>query len=138
MTAESGRSWKPVPLGEDVPPPKGAYSPVIQAGDLLFVSGQVPRDRRTGALLGEDVATQTRATLANVAEALAAAGATLADVVSMTVHLQNAGDWGAFDGAYREVMRPPYPTRTVVGADLRDVLVEITAIATRPASPGSS
>ena len=134
MTAPSGRSWIPVSLGKDVPPPKGAYSPVIEAGGLLFVSGQVPRDRRTGALVGDDIAAQTRATLSNVAEALAAAGSTLADVVSMTVHLQNAGDWGVFDRTYREVMQPPYPTRTVVGADLRDVLVEITAIAVRPAS----
>ena len=135
MTSPSGRSWIPVSLGKDVPAPKGAYSPVIEAGGLLFVSGQVPRDRRTGALIGEDVAAQTRATLSNVAEALAAAGSTLADVVSMTVHLQHAEDWGVFDRTYREVMQPPYPTRTVVGADLRDVLVEITAIAVRPASP---
>ena len=132
MTTPSGRSWQAIPLGKDFPAPKGAYSPLVQAGDLLFVSGQVPRDRRTGALLGDDVATQTRATLSNVGEVLAAAGATLADIVSVTVHLQNADDWGVFDRTYREVMQPPYPTRTAVGADLRDVLVEITAIAVRP------
>lgn len=117
-------------LGDAVPPPKGAYSPAVRAGDFVYVSGQVPRDPETGALIGEgDVREQTRATLANVARVLAAAGATLADVVSVTVHLADAGDWAAFDGAYRELFAPPYPTRTAVGAELRGILVEITAVA---------
>lgn len=135
MTDRARRSWHPVSLGADIPAPAGAYSPVVEAGTLIFVSGQVPRDRRSGAVVGEDINAQTRATLANVEEALTAAGATLADVVSMTVHLERADDWGDFDRTYRQVMRPPYPTRTVVGASLRDVLVEITAIAVRP--PGT-
>lgn len=133
MTDRTGRGWQPVSLGDDIPPPAGAYSPVVETGNLIFVSGQVPRDRRTGAVVGDDINAQTRATLSNVQEALAAAGATLADVVSMTVHLERADDWGDFDRTYRQIMRPPYPTRTVVGASLRDVLVEITAIAVRPA-----
>ena len=129
------RRWTPVALGPDVasgapaPAPKGAYSPGVRAGDFVFVSGQVPRDPRTGALVGADVRTQTRQTLANVAGVLAAAGASLADVVSVTVHLADVGDWAAFDGVYRETFAPPYPTRTVVGAALRGILVEITAIA---------
>ena len=124
------RAWCPVPLGDDVPPPKGAYSPAVRAGDLLFVAGQVPRDPRTGALVGEgDVAAQTRQTLANLAGVLAAAGAALTDVVSLTVHLAHTDDWATFDATYREVMPPPFPTRTVVGAELRGILVEVTAIA---------
>lgn len=124
------RAWTPVTLGGDVPPPKGAYSPGVRAGDLLFVSGQVPRDPRTGALVGEgDVAAQTRQTLDNLAGVLAAAGASLADVVSLTVHLADTDDWGTFDAVYRTVMPPPYPTRTVVGAALRGILVEVTAVA---------
>jgi 2-iminobutanoate/2-iminopropanoate deaminase len=131
MTASS-RSWQPVTLGADVPPPKGAYSPAIRAGDLLFVSGQVPRDPRTGELVGADVAAQARQTLDNLRGVLAAAGASLDDVVSVLVHLADADDWGAFDGVYREAFRPPYPTRTVVGASLRGVRVEITAVAHAP------
>ncbi len=123
-------AWQPVTLGGDVPPPKGAYSPGVRAGDLLFVSGQVPRDPRTGALVGEgDVAAQTRQTLANLAGVLAAGGASLRDVVSVTVHLANVDDWAAFDAVYRDVMPPPWPTRTVVGAELRGILVEVTAVA---------
>ena len=132
------RRWTPVALGPDasdapVPPPKGAYSPAVRAGDFVFVSGQVPRDPRTGLLVGEgDVAAQSRQTLANLAGVLAAAGAALSDVVSVAVHLARADDWGAFDAVYRETFAPPFPTRTVVGAELRGVLVEVTAVAYAP------
>lgn len=133
--ASASRHWTPITLAPDasgtpVPLPAGAYSPGVRAGDFIFVSGQVPRDPRTGALVGEgDVRAQTRQTLANLAGVLAAAGATMADVVSVTVHLADVTDWAAFDAVYRETLAPPYPTRTVVGAALRGILVEITAVA---------
>ncbi len=139
----AARRWAPAflapgPDGAPVPPPAGAYSPAVRAGDFVFVSGQVPRDPATGALVGDgDLATQARQTFANLRRALAAAGAELADVVSVTVHLARVSDWGAFDHVYRETFAPPYPTRTVVGAALRGILVEVTAVAyVGPAGPG--
>jgi len=139
----TARRWTPATLGPDasgapLPPPKGAYSPAVRAGDFVFVSGQVPRDPRTGALVGEgDVAAQTRQTLANQRLALAAAGAELRDVVSVAVHLARVDDWAAFDAVYRELFTPPFPTRTVVGAALRGILVEVTAVAyVGPGRPG--
>ena len=140
---DAPRRWTAVALapaadGTPAPPPKGAYSPAVRAGDFVFVSGQVPRDPHTGALVGEgDVAAQTRQTLANLGLALAAAGATLADVVSVLVHLAHADDWGTFDAVYRETFAPPFPTRTAVGAALRGVLVEITAVAYAPVGRGA-
>jgi 2-iminobutanoate/2-iminopropanoate deaminase len=119
----------PVPMPDDVPAPAGAYSRAVRAGNLLFVSGQVPRDFETGELLGDDIANQARGALHNLRRVLEAAGVGLDAVVSVAVHLQHAGDWTAFNEVYRATFSPPYPTRTVVGADLRDVLVEITAIA---------
>ena len=106
----AGRRWQPVTLGPDVPPPAGAYSPGVRAGNLLVVSGQVPRDPRTGAVVGDDVATQSRQVLANLEGVLRAGGATMADVVSVTVYLADEGDWGAFNAVYRDTFRPPYPT----------------------------
>jgi 2-iminobutanoate/2-iminopropanoate deaminase len=126
--SDTARSWTPI-QPSDAPPPAGAYSPGVRVGNLLFISGQVPRDPVTGALAGEDIAAQVRGTMRNLERVLAAGGATLRDVVSVTVHLADEGDWGAFDAAYREFMRPPFPTRTVVGARLRGIKVEITAVA---------
>lgn len=123
------RSWTSITLGADYPAPAGPYSPAVRAGDLLFVSGQVPRDPRTGELPGATIEEQARATLTNLQRVLAAAGAALADVVSVTVYLADENDWGAFNAVYREIMTPPYPSRTVVGAGLRGILVEISAVA---------
>ena len=123
------RSWTPVTLGEGFPPPAGPYSPAVRAGPLVFVSGQVPKDPKTGALLGATVEEQARGTLANLRRALEAAGASTADVVACTVYLADEDDWGRFNEVYKTVFSPPYPTRTVVGASLRGVLVEVSAIA---------
>ena len=121
-------TWTPHSLA-DAPPPKGPYSPAIRAGNFIYVSGQVPRDPRTGDLIGPDIIGQTRQTLDNVEALIKAAGGSLADVISCTVYLQNVDDWEAMNSVYKEYFSPPYPTRTAVGADLRDILVEISAIA---------
>lgn len=127
--AHDTRRWQPITLGSDVPPPAGAYSPAVRAGPFVFVSGQVPRDPRTGALVGDDVAEQSRQVLRNLEAVLAAAGAALTDVVSVTVYLANEDDWGTFNDVYRGVFGAPYPSRAVVGAQLRGILVEVSAVA---------
>jgi 2-iminobutanoate/2-iminopropanoate deaminase len=123
------RQWQPVRLGPEVPPPAGAYSPAVKAGPFVFVSGQVPKDPVTGALVGDDVESQTRQVIANVERALRAAGAELSDVVSTTVYLSDIDLWGRFNVVYKDIMPQPYPTRTALGAELRDIYVEISAIA---------
>jgi 2-iminobutanoate/2-iminopropanoate deaminase len=125
----STRSWQPIDIGGDVPPPQGAYSRAIRPENLVFVSGQVPRDPATGALQGEDLESQTLAVFDNIRRVLAAAGATLDDVVSITAWLADIRDWDRFDAIYRAAFKSPYPTRTTVGAQLHGVLVEMTAIA---------
>jgi 2-iminobutanoate/2-iminopropanoate deaminase len=123
------RQWQPVKLGSEVPPPAGAYSPAAKAGGFVFVSGQVPRDPVTGQLVGDDVETQTKQVIANVERALRAAGAELSDVVSVIVYLSSSDLWGRFNEVYKQLMPQPYPTRTALGADLRGILVEISAVA---------
>jgi 2-iminobutanoate/2-iminopropanoate deaminase len=123
------RQWQPVRLGDDVPPPAGAYSPAARAGGFVFVSGQVPRDPVTGKLVGDDVESQAKQVVANVQRALRAAGADLSDVVSVIVYLADIDDWGRFNEAYKTLMPQPYPTRTALGANLRGILVEMSAVA---------
>ena len=127
--ADSGRSWQPVMLPADVPRPVGPYTPAVRAGDLIFVSGQVPRDPRTGELSGSDFEGQARKVLENVRGVLAAAGATMDDVVSTIVYLTDVDDWGKFNDVYKEFFKPPFPTRTAVGAQLRGIRVEVSAVA---------
>ena len=124
----SDRHWTPVNL-PDLPPPAGAYSPGVRAGNLLFVSGQTPRDPATGQIVGTTIEEQTAQTLTNLARIVHTAGARLSDIVSVTVYLADENDWGRFNELYKTVFSPPYPTRAVVGAQLRGILVEISAIA---------
>lgn len=126
--------WTPVFLPAEFPLPKGPYSPAVRAGDFVYVSGQTPRDPMTGELAGADVATQARFTLSNVQRVLAQAGAAMADVVSLTLYLQHMEDWGAVNEVYKEFFTAPFPSRTAVGCDLRDILVEISVVAYRPRS----
>jgi 2-iminobutanoate/2-iminopropanoate deaminase len=126
---ESSRAWTPVALPPEFRPPVGAYSPAVRAGNMIFVSGQVPKDPRTGAMVQGDVGAQTKQVFRNLEQVLEAAGASLADVVAITAYLEDIADWEAFNEAYRSVFERPYPTRTTVGARLNGFLVEISAIA---------
>lgn len=121
-------TWKPIAI-PDAPPPKGPYSPAVRAGDFIYVSGQTPRDPVSGELVGDDIASQTRQTLQNVQRLLREAGASMEDVVSVIIYLTDVDDWAAMNVVYGEFFRTPFPSRTAVGAQLRGILVEISAVA---------
>jgi 2-iminobutanoate/2-iminopropanoate deaminase len=123
------RSWQPVTTGEGIAAPAGAYSPGARAGNLLFVSGQIPKDPSTGRVVDGGITEQTRQTIENVRAVLTAGGASLTDLVMVTVYLADENDWGAFNDVYKSMMTPPFPCRAVVGAQLRGILVEISAVA---------
>lgn len=109
----------------------GPYSQAVQAGNMLFVSGQIPVDPATGAFAGEDIVTQTRQSLTNVKNILEAAGYTTADVVKTTVLLADIADFTAMNAVYAEFFTAPCPARACFAVkDLpKGALVEIEAIA---------
>ena len=109
----------------------GPYSQAVRAGQLLFVSGQIPSDPASGELIAGDAAAQTRQVLLNVGEILKAAGASYANVVRTTVFLTDLSDFAAMNEAYGTFFVAPYPARsTVQVARLpRDARVEIDVIA---------
>ena len=111
----------------------GPYSQGIQAGSTLFVSGQLPIDPATGAFAGEDIASQTRQSLTNIKNILAAAGASMNDVVKTTVMLKNIGDFADMNAVYAEFFTEPFPARAAyqVAALPKDALVEIECIAVK-------
>ena len=109
----------------------GPYSPAIRTGQLLFVSGQVPFDPATGALVTGDIATETRQVLENVGALLKAGGLDFSAVVRTTVFLADMNDFAAMNAVYGGYFTEPYPARaTVQVARLpRDARIEIDAIA---------
>jgi 2-iminobutanoate/2-iminopropanoate deaminase len=116
------------------PTPVGPYSPVVRAGDFVFVSGHVPADLATGQVTPGSIQDQTRLTLQNVLRALAACGATAADVVKVNVYLKDPGDWAAMNEVYAEVFSAAKPARTTVAVGFAhpDLKVEIDCIAYNP------
>ena len=111
----------------------GPYSQAIQTGNMLFVSGQIPIDPATGVFAGEDIATQTRQSLTNVSNILAAAGYSLNDVVKTTVLLADIADFATMNAVYAEFFTENKPARACFAVkDLpRGALVEIEAIAAK-------
>ncbi len=95
------------------PPAIGPYSQAIRAGDFVFVSGQVPVDVRTGKL-AEGIAAQTRQVLENLETVLAAAGASLEQVVKVTVFLGRWEDFPAMNEVYASYFGAKPPARSVL------------------------
>ena len=116
---------------QNAPAAIGPYSQGIQAGSLIITSGQLPIDPATGAFAGEDIASQTRQSLTNIKNILAAAGASMNDVVKTTVMLKNIGDFAAMNAVYAEFFTENCPARACFAVkDLpKGALVEIEAVA---------
>ena len=105
----------------DAPRPLGAYSPAIRAGNLLFISGQVPVDPATGTVVGTDIRAQTEQVMRNIGALLKSAGAGFDEFAEMNT-------------CYAGFVTDPPPARaTVQVARLpRDVKIEVDAIAVIP------
>ena len=125
--------------------PRGAFPHVKVAGGFIFVSGtssRRPDNTIAGASVDEygttqlDIREQTRAVIANIADLLAAAGASLADLVSVTTYLVNMNDFGGYNQVWAEHFDHTGPTRTTVAVHQLPhphLLIEIQAVAVAPA-----
>ena len=111
--------------------PSLPFSDAIRHGDTVYVSGQGPLDRETGAVVGDDVQAQTRKTLENVEAVLEAGGSSLDRIVKATVYLRDMRHYEAVNETYGELLSRPYPARTAVEVDDLpvDIMVEIDVIA---------
>ena len=113
----------------------GPYSHAVEAGDLVYLSGQTPLDSTTGKLAEGDIAAQTEQCFKNLFAVLAAAGLSEADVVKANVFLTDMGNFAAMNQVYATKFSAPYPARSTVavaGLPL-GAQVEIELIARRPA-----
>ena len=105
---------KEVVFTDRAPRPIGPYSQAVVAGDLLFVSGQVPIDPSTGKPVEGDFEAQVRRAMENVRAILEADGLTLDDVVKVTVYLKDPSRFQDFNRIYSEYFKGSYPARTTV------------------------
>jgi 2-iminobutanoate/2-iminopropanoate deaminase len=112
--------------------PAGAASPGVSAGHLVFVSAQLPLDAR-GDLVGGSAADQAGCAFDNLAHQLRSTGLSLDDVVSLEVHLVDAGDEAAVDAVVADRFSAPFPARTVAGVAWlpRGARLQVAAIAQR-------
>lgn len=112
------------------PPAIGPYSQGIVAGDLLFISGQIPIDPASGQMVQGDIGRQTHQVLQNVKAITEAAGADLGRVVKATIYLKDMADFQAVNEVYAEYFGGTLPARAAiqVAALPKDAAVEIEAI----------
>lgn len=115
-----------------------AIGPYVQGrvtGNLLFASGQIALDPKTGKLTGKNVKEQTARVMANVKAILAEAGTDFGHVVKTTCYLAHMGDFAAFNEAYAAAMGEARPARSAVGvAELpKGALLEVEVVAEIPA-----
>ncbi|WP_322820044.1 RidA family protein [Chloroflexus sp.] len=120
------------PISTDAAPAAiGPYSQAVRAGNLIFVSGQLPINPATNELITDDIGAMTRQIFANIAAILQAAGSSLDRIVKTTVFLADLSDFAAMNAAYAEHFGEASPARsTVQVARLpRDARIEIEVIA---------
>ena len=111
----------------------GPYSQAIEAGGMVFVSGQLPINPETGEFAEGGVKELTRQSLTNMQHILAEVGLTLDNVVKTTVFLADMSDFAAMNEVYAKFFSAPYPARSAVAAKTlpKGALVEIECIAAK-------
>ena len=127
------KTMKKVIKTDKAPEAIGPYSQAIAANGMIFASGQIPIDPKSGELNTGSIEDQTRLVLNNLKAVIEAGGCTFDDVVKCTVFLQNMDDFSRMNAVYAEFFSPPYPARAAVQVARlpKDVRVEIEAIAVR-------
>ncbi len=119
---------------EEAPKAIGPYSQAVHAGPLIFISGQIPLDPKSGDLVRGDTGDQTRRILDNIRAVLQAEGLGMDAVVKTTIFLRDMGRFNEVNAIYSEYFTDPWPAPSTVEVSRlpRDVDIEIEAIALSP------
>lgn len=115
---------------ENAPAAIGPYSQAVVAGDLLFASGQIPLDPASGEIVSEDVQQQTRQVLENMKAVVEAAGATMGQVVKITIYIVDMQQFASVNEVYGSYFSAPFPARACVEVSKlpKGVQVEMDAV----------
>lgn len=116
-------------------PADAHFNPAVRAGDFIFTCGHTAMEDESGREL-TTVSEQTRATMADLQKTLAAAGATMDDIVKATVFITRMEDFEAMNEEYMKFFKGPTPARSTLVTRLvmDEILVEIEAVAYKPTS----
>lgn len=115
---------------ENAPEPVGPYSQAILAGNTIYLSGQIPLDPATGAIIGRDIESQTEQVMKNISSVLEAAGAGFESVVKATCFLASIEDFPTFNAIYeRYFISKPARSCVEVARLPKDALVEVEVTA---------
>jgi 2-iminobutanoate/2-iminopropanoate deaminase len=117
----------------NAPKPIGPYSQAIDTGSLIFISGQIPLDPQTSAVVGNTIQEQAKQALNNLKAILVSQSLDATALVKTTVFLKSMADFPAFNAVYEEELSGWKPARSVVEVSglPKNVLVEIEAVACR-------
>ncbi|MGZ5283622.1 MAG: RidA family protein [Bacteroidia bacterium] len=113
------------------PAPIGPYSQAVQAGNFLFISGQIAIDRNSGNLINDDIEAETTQVLNNIKFILKQAGYNFENVIKSTIFLKDMENFGAVNQVYGSYFSDDFPARETVEVSKlpKDVNVEISVIA---------
>ena len=108
----------------------GPYSQAVRAGNTVYLSGQIPLDPASGALVEGDIATQARRAFDNLKAVCAAAGGSLDDVVRVGLYLTDLGQFAEVNAVMAEYFEQPYPARSTIGVAAlpKDSAFEVDAV----------
>lgn len=116
---------------KEAPQPIGPYNQAIAAGGFLFISGQIALDAESGALITDDIETETHTVLKNLKAILTEAGLTFDHIVKTTIFLSDMNNFSVINEIYGSYFTGNFPARETVEVSVlpKNVNVEISAIA---------
>lgn len=122
---------KKIIVSDQAPAPIGPYSQAVKAGNMLFVSGQIPFDQVTGEMINENITEETHQVMKNLEAILSEAGMGFNNVVKCSIFIKDMNQFATINEAYGQYFKADPPAReTVEVARLpKDVNVEISCIA---------
>jgi len=118
---------------ENAPAAIGPYSQAVVAGNMIYLSGQIGLEPKSGKLADGGIADETKQAMENIKAVLLAAGGDIVNIVSVTVYLTDMNEFAAMNEVYAKYFKEPYPARaTVAVSNLpKNAKVEISAIAVK-------
>lgn len=124
---------KSVVYSDQAPEPIGPYSQAIQAGNMLFISGQIAIERSSGNIISSDIESETRQVMVNLEKILKAAGYDFSNVVKSSIFLKDMNNFPKVNAIYGEYFKTNPPARETVEVSRlpKDVNVEISCIAVK-------